>query len=243
MGFDLKERIRLTSESTIDRDLKIGKTRKIVTALEKEYGIPENKKKRPILDSFIVTMLSQSTSDHNRDMAYKRLVSRYRTWEEVCEAPIEAIVDAIRPGGLANQKSVRIKAFLEWLKQTYGSLNLDFICQMPTREVIDIFSKIKGIGIKTISVVLLFSCDRDIFPVDTHVHRICKRLGFVPEKATAEKTHWEMQPLVPEGKSLSLHLNFLKLGRSLCRPRNPQCVKCPINIYCNYSNRDHSNDI
>jgi endonuclease-3 len=226
----------LDSESRIKRELNLEKVKKIVIALENEYGIPKNYKKRPPLDSFIMTMLSQSTSDHNRDIAFKRLISRFTSWEDVCEAPVGAIADAIRPGGLANQKSVRIKAFLEWLKQTYGSLNLDFICQMTHQEVIDIFSKVRGIGIKTISVVLLFSCGKDIFPVDTHVHRICKRLGFVSEKATAEKTHWQMQPLIPIGKSLSLHLNFLKLGRTLCRATNPQCPKCPINIYCDYHN-------
>ncbi|MBN1348705.1 endonuclease III [candidate division KSB1 bacterium] len=207
---------------------------KIVLALEERFGVPENKKKRDPLDSFVLTMLSQSTSDHNRDLAYNRLKARFASWEEVCDADPKEIADAIRPGGLANQKSVRIKAFLAWIQESYGELNLDFLCKMQSEEAIDIFTKRKGIGIKTISVVLLFSCDKEIFPVDTHVHRICKRLGLVSANATAEKTHWEMQPLVPDGKALSLHINLLRLGRSLCRSRNPKCVECPLHDDCDY---------
>lgn len=224
----------MTLHCETDNYSKTGKVNTIVPELEKHYGIPTNKHKSRPLDSFILTMLSQSTSDHNRDLAYQRLKSYFPTWEAVCKAPVNEIAEAIRPGGLANQKSARIKAFLEWIKNTYHELNLDFVCQMSSEAVIEIFSLIKGIGIKTISVVLLFACNKDIFPVDTHVHRICKRLGLVAEKTTAEKTHWQMQPLVPPGKSLSLHLNFLKLGRSLCRPSNPRCSECPINVLCDY---------
>jgi endonuclease-3 len=145
-----------------------------------------------------------------------------------------SIVSAIRPGGLANQKSERIKNILNWIVEEYGTLNLDCLCQMNPEEAIEKFTQLKGIGVKTISVVLMFSCGIDVFPVDTHVHRLCRRLDFVSEKTSAEKTFWEMRPLVPKNKSFSLHMNFLKLGRTICLARKPKCELCPINHLCDY---------
>lgn len=118
--------------------------------------------------------------------------------------------------------------------EKYGSLNIDFVCHENPDEVTRTFMQLKGIGIKTISVVLMFTCGVDVFPVDTHVHRICRRIGFVDDKTSAEKTHWQMQPLIPDGKSYSLHMNFLKLGRTICNARKPQCTECPILALCNY---------
>jgi endonuclease-3 len=149
-------------------------------------------------------------------------------------ADIQQIELAIRPGGLAKQKSERIKNILKWIHQEYGSLNLDILCTMNPQDAIEKFCQLKGIGVKTISVVLMFSCGVDIFPVDTHVHRICRLLGLVPKNTTAEKTFWMMQSLIPKGKSFSLHINFLKLGRTICLARKPRCESCPLNRYCDY---------
>jgi endonuclease-3 len=144
------------------------------------------------------------------------------------------IVAAIRVGGLAEQKAIRIKAILAWIKENYGQLILKPIYDMETEEVISTFCRLKGVGLKTISVVLCFACGRDIFPVDTHVLRICRRLGLVPEGSSAEKTHRIMNRLMPQGKSYSFHLNLLKFGRTICRARNPDCQSCPVQQYCVY---------
>ena len=207
---------------------------KIVTALEHHFGIPERKSHLDPLSNLILTVLSQNTNDKNRDQAYQRLKEKFPTWKQVMKADVKLIETAIRPGGLAKLKSERIKDILKWVHQEYGSLNLDNLCAMNPEEAIEKFCQLKGIGVKTISVVLMFSCGIDIFPVDTHVHRICLLLGLVPKKATAEQTFWMMQPLVPEGKSFSLHMNFLKLGRTICIARKPLCEQCPINRYCDY---------
>ncbi len=206
----------------------------IVAALEQRFGVPQRDSELDPLSNLILTVLSQNTNDKNRDQAYQRLRAKFPSWEAVMEAPVEAIETAIRPGGLAKQKSVRIKNILQWIYQQYGALNLDALCNMDTQEAIKIFCQLKGIGVKTISVVLMFSCGVDIFPVDTHVHRICRRIGLVAANATAEKTFWEMQPLVPSGKSFSFHINLLKLGRSICLARKPRCPECPINQHCDY---------
>lgn len=204
----------------------------IIQTLEQHFGIPHWPGPGNPLSSLIMTILSQNTNDRNRDQAYRALRAQFPTWEAVMNADVGAIASAIRPAGLANQKSARIQEILRWIDQTYGALNLDFICNQEPATVIETFLKLKGVGIKTISVVLMFACGVDIFPVDTHVHRLCQRIGLVPENATAEKTFALMQPLVPAGKSYSLHMNFLKLGRTICKARAPQCSICPIRLDC-----------
>lgn len=207
---------------------------KIIDLLEKHFGEPKWKGKGNTLNSLIKTIISQNTNDRNRDMAYEALKKKFSNWEAVMEANSQQIAEVIRPAGLSNQKSERIREILQWIYKTYGSLDLNFICNKDPREVIQTFMQLKGIGIKTISVVLMFSCGVDIFPVDTHVHRICKRIGLVPQRSSAEKTHWLMQPLVPDGKSYSLHMNFLRLGRTICKARKPKCNECPILKFCKY---------
>lgn len=210
------------------------RVKKIVEKLEKEFGIPQRRNNRDPLSNLVLTVLSQSTNDKNRDMAYQRLKEKFPTWEDVMNGDQKEIADAIRPGGLANQKSRRIQNILRWIHNEYGSLNLDFLCDMKPEEIMEKFIKLEGIGVKTISVVMMFSCGMDVFPVDTHVHRICRRLGLVAENASAEKTFWEMKPLVPKGKSFSLHMNFLKLGRTICLARKPKCDICPLQKECEF---------
>ncbi|MDZ7725642.1 MAG: endonuclease III [candidate division KSB1 bacterium] len=203
-----------------------------IDALETQFGVPKYKGRGNPLDSLIKTILSQSTNDRNRDTAYDRLKQRFPAWKDVMNAPRSEVVDAIRPAGLSNQKSERIQDVLKWIEGKYGSLNIDVICDQNPDEVIETLLPLKGIGIKTISVVLMFTCGVDIFPVDTHVHRLCRRLEFVPPRASAEKTYYQMQPLVPEGRSYSFHMNLLKLGRSICRARRPRCAECPLQAFC-----------
>ena len=204
----------------------------ISTALERRFGKPRWKGPSDPLDSLIKTILSQNTNDLNRDRAYESLREKYPTWEKVMRARIENIAKAIRVGGLANQKSVRIKALLVWLKKEYGNLSLESICDMNFAQALETFGHLKGVGVKTLAVVLMFACGKDVFPVDTHVHRICRRLDFVPMSTTAEKTFYIMRDHVPMGKSYSLHMNMLALGRQICHPRNPRCDACPVLTHC-----------
>ena len=210
------------------------KVAKIVADLERRFGIPERDAKMDPLSNLVLTVLSQNTNDKNRDQAYLMLREKFPSWELVMQADVKEIEEAIRPGGLAKQKSERIQNILKWIYKEYNHLNLDALFVMDPNEAIDKFCQLKGIGVKTISVVLMFSCGVDIFPVDTHVHRICRLLGLVPDNASAEKTFWLMQPLVPAGKSFSFHINLLKLGRTICLARRPRCEQCPISQYCDY---------
>lgn len=207
---------------------------KIVSILEERFGIPQWEGPRDPLVTLIRTMLSQNTNDANSSEAYRRLTERYPTWEAVMEADTRELSDVIRVGGLAHQKAARIQALLRWIRDQYGRLHLDVLCDMEPEEAIRTFCALKGVGIKTISVVLAFACGRDIFPVDTHIHRITRRLGLAPESATPERVHEMMQPLVPVGKAYAFHMNLLIFGRTICHARNPTCGPCPLAEECGW---------
>jgi len=208
------------------------KVRKVTLLLEKQYGIPRGKVMGDPLDILIETILSQNTNDRNRDRAYQRLKRRFPQWEDVLKVKTKNIVSTIRSGGLAEQKAKRIREILYWIKKREGRLSLSFIKKMDSEEIKKTIGALKGIGPKTLHCLLLFGLGREVFPVDTHILRIGKRLGFIPEWMSAEKAHPWMVPLLPKGKSLSLHLNLIRFGREICRARNSQCGVCFLTNVC-----------
>ena len=202
--------------------------------LEKSYGIPERGRLKSVLESLIVTILSQNTNDKNRDAAYGNLKRRFPTWEKVLNAPTRSIAGAIRVGGLSNQKAAAIKDFLRWLKRERGRLSLSYLKNLSNEQVRELLGSKRGIGLKTVNVTLCFALGRDVFPVDTHIHRLARRLGFMPARFSAEKTSEAMAALVPKGKAYSLHINLIRFGRDRCRKRNPGCAGCPLARPCLY---------
>ena len=208
------------------------KLRKITLLLEKQYGVPRREGSGDLLDILIETILSQNTNDRNRDKAFQRLKKRFSNWENVLEAKTKSIVSAIRPGGLAEQKARRIREILHWIEEREGKLSLSFLKKMDSEEIKKTIGTLKGIGPKTIHCLLLFGLGRDAFPVDTHILRIGKRVGFIPEGMNAEKAHSWMVRLIPKKRSLSLHLNLIRFGREVCKARNPQCKTCFLNKEC-----------
>jgi endonuclease-3 len=207
--------------------------KRITYSLEKEYGIPRHKKGDP-LDILIQTILSQNTNDRNRDQAYQALKTRFPYWEDVLKASTRSLTQAIRTGGLAEQKARRIRQILKWIKKREGELSLLFLKKMNSEEIKKTLEGLKGIGPKTVHCLLLFGMGRDAFPVDTHVLRVGNRMGFIPDRMDAEKAHQWMVPLIPKGKSLSLHLNLIRFGRTICRAKNPQCHDCFLVDECSY---------
>jgi len=222
---------RLKRQWREHKDL-IAKVKKATLLLEKEYGIPRREGDGDLLDILIETILSQNTNDRNRDLAYQRLKGRFHHWEDVLKAKTTSIVSAIRPGGLAKQKARRIKELLAWIKDREGRLSLSFLKKMDSEEIREVIGALKGIGPKTIHCLLLFGLGREAFPVDTHVLRVGKRLGFIPEGMDAEEAHQWMIPLIPKGKSLSLHLNLIRFGREMCKAKNPKCGNCFLKDAC-----------
>ncbi len=198
------------------------------------YGQPEWRNPLPALDELVSTILSQNTNDNNRDLAFERLRARFPTWEAVRDAPPEAVIEAIRPAGLANQKGPRIQSVLREISAQNGKLSLDFLRHLPTEEALAWLMQFKGVGPKTAAIVLLFSLGKPAFPVDTHVHRVSGRIGLRPEKMNAEKAHTHLAQLFPPETYYAAHLNIIRLGREICRARKPRCSACPLQDICDY---------
>jgi endonuclease-3 len=208
------------------------KVRKITLLLERQCGTPRRERREDLLSVLIETILSQNTNDRNRDMAYQRLKTRFPRWEYVLKAETKSIVSAIRPGGLAEQKARRIREILRWIKNREGKLSLAFLNKMGSEEIKKTMGVLKGMGPKTIHCLLLFGLGREAFPVDTHVLRVGKRLGLIPEGMDAGKAHEWMAAYVPMKKSLSLHLNLIRFGRSVCKAKKPSCSICFLDKEC-----------
>ena len=198
------------------------------------YGYPEWRNPLPPLDELVSTILSQNTNDVNRDVAFEALKDQFPSWEAVRDADPEAVKDAIRPAGLANQKGPRIQNVLRSITEQCGSLNLDFLKDYSVEEARQWLLQFKGVGPKTAAIVLQFSLDKPAFPVDTHVHRITGRIGLRPEKMNADKTHLLMEELLPPDTYYAAHLNIIRLGREICQARRPKCPECPLQDICDY---------
>jgi endonuclease-3 len=211
------------------------KTSLVHDRLLEAYGEP---KWRPHLDpvsELVSTILSQNTNDANRDVAFNRLRERLPTWEEVRDADGEIVIEAIRPAGLANQKGPRIQEALRTITRERGELSLDFLADWPVEEAKAWLSSMKGVGPKTAAIVLLFSLGRPAFPVDTHVHRVTKRLGLIGPRVSREKAHVELEALVPPDDYYAFHLNLIRHGRQVCTSRKPRCDECLLNDLCDYA--------
>lgn len=201
--------------------------------LESVYGVPESRGVDPV-DLLVMTILSQNTSDINSSRAFERLKSRFSSYAEILDASREEIADAIRPGGLADIKAARIKGALERLRDDFGSVDLSPLQKMSAEEARSYLISIPGIGPKTASVLLLFGFGMPAMPVDTHVYRVSRRIGLVPENASIEEAQRILEEITPREKYLSLHINLIRHGRLVCKARNPLCERCEVRGLCRY---------
>lgn len=205
----------------------------IATALEAEYG-RKHFKGNDGMDELVSCILSQSTTDANRDRGFAALKDTYPTWEAVHHAPTEDLVEVIRPAGLANSKGPRIQGALATIYEERGEYNIDFLKDLPPDEAKSWLQSLPGVGPKTAAIVLCFAYDMPAFPVDTHVLRVGKRLGFLPDKTSADKAHPIMEAIVPPADYFAFHLQMIYHGRAICKARNPRCEQCPLADYCDY---------
>lgn len=199
-----------------------------------EYGEPDWRPHLSPVAELVSTILSQNTNDTNRDRAFDSLREKFPTWEEVRDAPLDEIIDAIRVAGLANQKGPRIKNALQKITEQEGKISLAFLEDMTVEEAKSWLTDLKGVGPKTAAIVLLFALKMPAFPVDTHVHRVSGRIGLRPEKMNASKSHQYLETLFTEDQFYTAHLNFIRHGREICGARDPQCDICPLNDICMY---------
>ena len=223
----------------------------VLRRLALRFAIPDKPRLDP-LDELILTILSQSTTDANRDRAWRNLAHRFPRsagagrdeasrsprepgaicWESVRQAGPDVLEDAVRVAGLANQKVPAILHALERLAAETGRLSLDHLDEMDDEEAIAYLTTFRGVGVKTAACVLCFSLRRPVLPVDTHVHRIARRLAWVPPRASADRTHRLLADRVPPGERFRMHMLLITFGRTLCLARSPRCGECPLEPEC-----------
>jgi endonuclease-3 len=209
----------------------------VAQALADLYGLPMWREDTPPMDELISCILSQNTNDTNRDRGFDSLKARFPAWQDVVDAPTDDVIDAIRVAGLANQKGPRIQEVLRTIYDENGDYSIDFLDEMPLEEARTWLTNLNGIGPKTAAIVLCFAFNRPAFPVDTHIYRVSKRLGFLPEKISVEKAHPVMEALVPPDDYYAFHINLIQHGRNICNARSPKCERCPLTEYCDYYER------
>ncbi|HUB76217.1 MAG TPA: DNA lyase [Solirubrobacteraceae bacterium] len=203
------------------------------------YGTPLMRPHRHPIAELVLTVLSQSTNDRNRDVAYLRLRAALPAWEDVRDAPVAAVEAAIRPGGISKVKSARIQAILRAISDDErpaawepGSLSLDWLADAPVAPARDYLVSLPGVGRKTAACVLLFAYGLRDVPVDTHVSRVGTRLGLLRGGAPFAELHDQMLALTPDGQELELHVNLLRHGRRTCHARRPECGRCALARMC-----------
>jgi endonuclease-3 len=208
--------------------------------LREIYGVPLMEPHGDPIAELVLTVLSQSTNDRNRDVAYLRLRGRFSSWEQVRDAPLTEVEEAIRPGGISKVKSARIQAILRAISddgeqradRAPHELSLDWLPHVPLSEARDYLTALPGVGRKTAACVLLFAYGLPDVPVDTHVSRVGMRLGLLREGAPFEELHDQMLALTPRGQELELHVNLLRHGRRTCHARTPACGECALARMC-----------
>lgn len=225
------------------------RVRAIRDRLRLVYGIPVAEPHGDALAELVLTVLSQSTNDRNRDVAYFGLRARFETWEAVRDAPVDEVEEAIRPGGISKVKSARIKSILAAIGDSAaaaasgfgvdpseipedGELSLGWLSSIGVPDAQRYLCSLPGVGRKTAACVLLFSFGMRDVPVDTHVSRVGTRLGLFRARAPFEELHDTMLALTPRGQELELHLNLLRHGRRTCHARSPECGACALARMC-----------
>ncbi|MEO8287922.1 MAG: endonuclease III [Chloroflexota bacterium] len=198
------------------------------------YGDLEWRPSTDPLSELILTILSQHTSDLNRDRAFKAMRARFPTWEEVRDAPTDELADSIRSGGLSNVKAPRIQQVLRDISDERTELNLDFLMETPVEDAKKWLARFKGVGPKTAACVLMFACGMPVLPVDTHVYRVSQRIGLIGPRTNADRAHTELEAIVEPDKRYSFHIYLITHGRQICKAPRPLCEKCVVSRWCNY---------
>ncbi|NUQ62993.1 MAG: endonuclease III [Pirellulales bacterium] len=212
----------------------------ICRRLRKSHGPVEWPEQWPVLDELVATILSQNTSDKNSSAAFEELRRTFADWDAVRRAPAAKIARAIRSGGLSKQKAPRIKAILQRIHEERGALSLEFLHDMRAPEAAAWLSAFPGVGPKTAACVLLFACRKPVLPVDTHVHRVSRRLGLIGQKVDAVKAHRQLAAMVPPRLVLEFHILLIRHGRTVCLAQRPKCEACPLFDLCPEGHRRSS---
>lgn len=205
--------------------------RRVAALLADEYGTPERDRRGPVLDGLIQTILAQNTTGTNARRAWADLRAAYPSWDAALDAAPEDLAAAIRVAGLGELRAARIQAILRRVLEQEGELSLERLADAGEAQVVDELVAFDGVGVKTAACVLLFTLGREVFPVDTHVHRLANRLGWVATRSP-DQTHAALAARIPADLAFPLHVNLIRHGRAVCRARRPACERCVLREGC-----------
>jgi endonuclease-3 len=209
----------------------------ILARLRKAYGARPTRTWGNGVEVLVETILSQNTSNKNSEAGYRQLRRRFPTWDQVADAPVEEVERWIRVSGLSRIKAPRIQAILRQVRAERGRISLEFLKRGTVQKAVEYLQQFKGIGPKTIDCLLLFAFGMPVFPVDTHIHRIARRLGWIGVKVSAEKAHEILEPAIPAEDRYEMHVLLIAHGRQTCKAANPRCEKCTLLDVCPYGKR------
>jgi endonuclease III len=220
------------------REVSEDEVREVDRELQRTYTVDKSEMQADTpLDSLIRTILSQNTNDRNRDLAFARLKERFPSWEAVPDAPLDEVIEAIRSSNHSPTKARRIQAILDQLRTAgEGQTSLDFLQEVSTEAAMEWLLSLEGVGKKTAACVLMFSMDRPVMPVDTHIHRVAQRLEWIGPKVNKDVAHDALEKIVPPDVRYTLHVGFWEHGRVVCRPV-PRCNMCTIYRFCRYEGK------
>ena len=213
--------------------------KRILRRLVHDYGPREWKSFGPAAGELVATILSQNTTNHNSGAAYRQLRRRFRSWDRVATAPVEEIERCIRTAGLSRIKAPRIQRILQALRAEHGRADLEFLGTWRPQKAYDYLVQFDGVGPKTANCVLLFSFGMPVFPVDTHIDRIARRLGLLPASVPWARAHEVLTPMIAPKDRYATHVLLIAHGRRTCRARNPRCEWCSLLDLCPHGQGRH----
>lgn len=214
--------------------------RKVLDRLYDRYGRPEYSGPDDLLGTLVRTILSQNTTRQNTERSFARLMDTFGgDWQRIAAAPTEAVVDAIEIGGLARQKAPRIQSILRDVRREHGEYSLEHLRDDEVDEAQSYLEAFKGVGPKTAKFTLMYAGGMPVFPMDTHILRLCERLGWTDPKADSRQAHDFMEPRIPQGEHYAAHIVMIRHGRQTCHARSPDCSDCTLLDLCPYG-QNHS---
>ena len=218
--------------------MKAAQILRILDLLEQEYHNearpPELGHDEP-LDGLILTVLSQNTNDKNRDSAFTNLKANFPEWQNVIDAGAENLECVIKSAGLAHTKAQRIITILQKVHDDFGEYSIKKLAERKREDICEYLRALPGVGAKTVACVLLFDMKIKAFPVDTHVSRVARRVGVVPEKFSPEEICAEFERVVPAERCLGGHVNIIAHGRAICHSQRPECGRCVLAEICRFA--------
>ena len=224
--------MRTTKPTKVTKATKAPKAKTLLKRLERAYGVRKWRSFGKAVDLLVETILSQNTNDANSSAGYRRLRRRFRTWNRVADAPVCEVEECIRVSGLSRIKAPRIQRILQEIRASRGKIDLEFLKSATPRQAYDYLTGFNGVGPKTAQCVLLFAFGMPVFPVDTHIFRIARRLGLLPRRATAANAHEVLTPLIAPEDRYAMHILLIAHGRRTCRARGPLCEWCCLLDLC-----------